>query len=304
MNSLQAALFEANQTFVNGAGTQNPNTSDPTYIIQRANWLQAEADYTNQQNVISQAQAALNSASLALSLVSNTITAPISGTVLSLTLTPGLPIAGSTNVSSETNGSNTSSSQTVGNITLVGGSQQAEVALSEIDVPKVKVGQKVTMTLDAFPGKTFTGKVSTIDTNGSVSSGVTTYPAVITFDIAPKAMYPNMAVSATIITDVKNDVILVPSAAIQTANGESQVRVMRNGQVTAVPVEAGEQNDTQTEIISGIREGDIVVTGVTNQNTSQGSQQNTSPFGGRGFGGGAFRPGGGSGGGRGGGDQH
>lgn len=298
MNSLQAALFTANQTFVKGAGIQNPITDDPTYIIQRANWLQAESDYNNQKGVISAAQAQLSSASLSLSQVSNIITAPITGIVSNLTLTPGLPIISSGNSSAaSTDGSTASNSQSVGNITLEGGSLQAEVALSEIDVTGVKTGgEKVTMTLDAFPNKTFTGKVVSINTNGSVSSGVTTYPAIITFDTAPSNIYPNMAVSAKIITDVKNDVILVPSGAVQTTNGQSSVRVMRNGQVTSVNVEVGSSNDTQTEITSGIQEGDVIVTSTATRNSSQGSQQNTSPFGGRGFGGGGIRTGGGGGG--------
>ena len=65
LNSLQAALFKANQTFINDKGVTDPDTDDPTYIQERANWLQAEADYKNQQGMIAQASAALNSANLA-----------------------------------------------------------------------------------------------------------------------------------------------------------------------------------------------------------------------------------------------
>lgn len=297
LNSLQSALFKANQTFVNGAGTDNPNTSDPTYIIQRADWLQAEADYNNQQNVIKQAEAALSSAWLSYSLLSPTITAPMSGIVSNISITKGSVIAGSNQSSTSSNGSSTSSnsgsSSTIGTVTLENGSMQATVNLTEIDVVKVQSGQKVTMTLDAFPDKTFTGKIASINTAGSVSSGVTTYPATIIFDTAPDTILPNMAVNAIIITDVKDSVILVPSGAIQTTNGESVVRVLKNGQVTQVSVEVGSSNDTQTEILSGINEGDIVITGQTTP--MSGSTGSTSPFsGGLGGRGGGF---GGSGGG-------
>ncbi len=277
MNSLQAALFQANQTFVNGAGTNDPITDDPTYIIQRANWLKAETDYTNQQNVIAQAQASLNSASLSLSQVSSIITAPISGTISNLNLTPGLPI------SSVATSDNSSSSQSVGNVKLEGGNLQALVNLTEIDVTKVKVGQKVTLVLDAFPDKTFTGKVSAINTNGSVSSGVTTYPTTITFDTSTDSIYPNMAVTATIIISVKQDALLIPSGALQTQNGVSSVRVLKNGNITQVEVQVGESSDTQTEIQSGISEGDEVVTGTVATGASSGTTT-TSPFGGSGFG--------------------
>lgn len=306
MNSLQSALFKANQAFIKDKGSNtNPSDADkadPQYIIENADWLQAEADYNNQTGVISAAQAALSSASLSLAQVSNIITAPISGTVSNLTLTPGLPLSGSTTTSASENGSSTgTNSQSVGSITLEGGSLQAEVALSEIDIPQIKVGQKVTMTLDAFLGKTFTGKVASIDTKGSVSSGVTSYPVVITFDSAPDNIYPNMVVNATIITNVKDNVILVPSSAVQATQGETTVRVLRNAAVTQVQVEVGDSNDTQTEITSRINEGDTVVTGQTGGTQSRTGTQGTSPFGafggGRGFGGGGFRGGGG-------GDQH
>jgi len=289
MNSLQATLFKVNQEFVNNTGTENPTTDDPQYIIERATWLQAESDYNNQANVIKQAEAALSSASLSYSQLSPTITAPMSGVVSNLSITSGLVISGQ-NSSSDTSGTNSSSAQSVGTITLEGGTPQVVVNLTEIDVVKVKPGQKATLTLDALPDKTFTGKVSAVNTGGSVSSGVTTYPTTITFDTSVDTIYPNMAVNATIITDVENNVILVPSGAVQTVNGESSVRVLKDGQVASVPVEVGSSNDSQTEIVSGISAGETVVTGQTN--TTSGASGASSPFGGTGFGGGSGRSGG------------
>ncbi len=297
MNSLQSALFKANQAFVTDKGANiNPSDTDkadPKYIQEQADWLQAEADYNNQSGVIAAAQASLSSASLSLAQTSNIITAPISGVVSNLKLTPGLPLESQVSAS-QTNG--TTNSQTVGSIKLEGAETQASVSLTEIDAPKVSVGEKVTMTLDAFSGKTFTGKVASIDTSGSVSSGVTTYPAVITFDSAPSNIYPNMTVSATIIVSVKDNVLLVPSSAIQTSGGVATVRVLKNGKISSVEIETGDSNDTQTEIVSGLNEGDTVITGMTSTQTGS---QTTSPFGNRGFGGGTrvFTGGGGRGGG-------
>lgn len=281
INSLQAAAFKANQTFINDAVARGLATDDPTYIQENALWLQAEADYNNQAGVIKQTEVALSSAWLSYSQLSPTITAPMSGVVSNLSITSGLTISGSNTTSStgSTIGSNTGSSQTIGTITLEDGTPQVSVNLTEIDVVKVKPGQKVTLTLDSHPDKTFTGKVSAVNTNGSVSSGVTTYPATITFDTAVDTIYPNMAVNATIITDIKNNVILVPSGAVQTSNGTSTVRVMKAGQPTSVQVEVGGSNDTQTEILSGVNVGDTVVTGQTSGATTPGSTGATSPFG-------------------------
>ncbi len=290
-NSLQSAEFTANQKFINDAVARGLTTTDPIYIEENANWLQAEADYKNQQGAVMAAQAALSSAGLTLSQVSSTITAPAAGVVKGLTITPGAIV---TVTSSSSN--STSTSQVLGSI-YQAGSTQALVNLSEIDSINVSEGQKATLTLDAFPNKTFTGKLASINTNGVAASGVTSYPAVIIFDTSDDHIYPNMAVSAKIITKIADNVLLVPTTAIQTSNGQSTVRVIKNNQPNFVNIEVGDSNDTQTEVTSGINEGETVITGTSVAGTGS---TNTSPFGAiRGFGG--FGGGGGRGGGRGGG---
>lgn len=267
LNSLQSALFKANQAFVNDKGAADPVVSDPKYIEENADWLQAEADYKNQAGVISAAQAALGSAALVLSQTSFTITAPASGTVKGLTISPGAIV----------------SSASFGSIYQTG-PIQGQVNISEVDSVNVSEGQKVTMTLDAFVGSTFTGKVASINTNGLVSSGVTSYPAVITFDSGNDHIYPNMSVTAKIITKIKNDVLLVPTSAIS----QSTIKIMKNGQPVTTTVEVGDSNLTQTEIISGVSEGDVVVTGSTSTNKTTTTSQSQSPFSGLGRGVGGF----------------
>lgn len=300
LNTLQATLFKTNQAFLQDRGVANPTDqqkADPVYIQENDAWMAAESNYKNQQNVISQAQASLTNASLSYQQSSGVITAPISGTVTDLTLAPGMQIS---NSSSSTTSTNTSSSiasiQTTGNPVV-------SVTLSEMDAAKVKVGQKATVTLDALPNQTFTGKVMGINTSGSVSSGVTTYPAIILLDSPNDSILPNMSATANIILDVKPDVLLVPTSAVTTSGGVSTVRVMQNGKVTPVEVTTGESSDTQTEIASGLSEGQTVVTSVTLPTTTNATSSPFSTLGGtRGFGGGAggggavfFRGGGGGG---------
>lgn len=285
-NTLQNTEFTANQKLINDAVARGLATNDPTYIEENASWLAAEAAYKNQQGVITQAQAALSSSALALNESSSTIYAPISGTVNGLDIASGSPISA---LSSTTN----NPSQSIGSITQ-SGPIQAQVSLSETDSTSVSVGQKATLTLDAFSGKTFTGKVVSINTNGVVSSGVTTYPTTISLDTKDDHIYPNMAVNANIITKVEDNVLLVDNGAVQTQNGQSTVRILKSGQLQSVPVEIGDSNDTQTVISSGLSEGDVVVTGVITTQSSGGTS--SSPFGAtRGFGGGIFRGGGGGG---------
>jgi len=85
-----------------------------------------------------------------------------------------------------------------------------------------------------------------------------------------------MAADAKIITVVKNDVVLVPNAAVVTTNGEKSIRIMKQGKMTTVAIETGITNDISTEIVSGIAEGDIVVTSVITPTTK--ASTTTSPF--------------------------
>ncbi len=271
-----------NSTYTNGDGTPNyTNRALPEFHIPEKEWLAAEETYKNQQNVITQAQNSLNSAWLTLQQSSPTIYAPIAGTVTGLSLQPGAVLITQSNSDSTT--SNTS--QKVASITTTA-NPTVTLNLTEIDVTKVKIGNKATITLDAFADKTYTGRVVSIDTVGSVSSGVTSYPTVIQLDLKNENILPNMSASASIITETKDNVILVPASAVQTTNGESTVKVMKNGQIEQIPVETGSASDTQIEIRSGISEGDTIVTSTTTSGqTGTQTQSSFSPFGGsnRGF---------------------
>ena len=287
--SLQNTLFVANQKFVNDKGVNNPSDqqkSDPVYIEENATWLAAQAAYVNQSNVIAQAQANVSNASLAYQLTSGTITASTNGKIGDLTITKGMQIGSSnTTAGSSTNTSN----QAIASI-ITGNATAVSVSVAEVDAPQIKVDQVATITFDAFPNKTFTGKIMGINTTGSVTSGVTTYPAIIQLDDTTDAgILPNMSATANIITKVDDNVLLVPSAAVQTVGTASTVRVMKNGQVSTVSVQIGDTSDSQTVITSGLSEGDMVVTSVVSTGTTS-TTTGTSPFSGGlrlgGFGGG------------------
>lgn len=283
--SLDKTLDDIHLFQYGNGGFSNVGSANET-MTQRDERTTKEVALNNAQDNLSTAQPQIASAWLSYQQASTIITAPFDGIVSAMTISEGSTITRSTT------SSNTTPSQTLGALILPNAKLQASVNLTEIDVIKVKPGQKVTLTMDPFPGKTFTGKVLSINTNGIVSSGVTTYPTVIEFDNSIEGVYPNMAVNTSIITSVKDNVLLVPNTAVQTTNGESTVRVMRSNQPQSVTVQTGESNDTQTEIVSGINEGNEVVTGSTGGTTSGSTA--TSPFGNNrgfgGFGGGAGRP--------------
>ncbi len=157
--------------------------------------------------------------------------------------------------------------------TLVTKQQVATITLNEIDAANVKAGDKTTLTFDALPDLTITGKVETVDTIGTVTQGVVNYTIQISLDTETEDIKPGMSVSATIITSEKPNVLLVPSSAIKTVGANSTVQMFDTkydsatadaGVVSSVPpktvsVQVGDSNDTDTEIISGLNEGDQVV---------------------------------------------
>lgn len=284
LNSLQEALFKANQAFVTDKGTANPDTSDPVYIEEQAAWQQAEANYTNQQGVINQAEAALNNAAIEYDATQDTIvTAPTSGTVANLSATQGSTVSSGNSNSSNSSTSTTSSTP----VLILGNFSQLviKVAVNEVDISKIHTGQKATVTLDALNGKTFVGTVTSIDTIGTNNSGVITYNVYISLLNPPQDIKPGMSATAVIQTQRQDDTLYVPTSAIQTNNGISVVQVMKNGKPIQQEVTTGIASDTDTQITSGLSEGDTVVTNTFSLNRTT---QTSSPFSGNSFGGRGF----------------
>lgn len=183
--------------------------------------------------------------------------------------------------------------------TLVTRQKLAEISLNEVDVSKIKIGQKTTITFDAVEGLSITGEVVEIDTVGTVTQGVVTYSVKLGFDTQDDRIKPGMSASANIITNVKQDVIVVPSSAVKSQNGASYVGIFDNTLATTqdnkdvaspIPprkqaIETGISNDTSTEIISGLAEGQQIVTRTIAANSTQTAQQTPSLFGNIGGGG-------------------
>ncbi len=269
-------------TYQNSDGSPKNDTRQlPQFMSTNDDWLYAEAKYKNQQAVFSQAQTALNSAWMSYQKTSPIIYAPISGTVTGLSLQIGSVIVAQSTSTGATSGQKIANIKTTAPPTIT-------INLTEIDVSKVKVGNKATVTVDSFPGKTFTGEAISIDTVGTVSSGVTNYPVVIKLDTDGQEILSNMSASASIITQTKDNILTVPVSAVKTQNGQSTVQIMKNGTPQSVNVETGLSSDTQIEIVSGVAENDTVVTSVVTTGTTPTQTQSVfSSFGaGRGFGGG------------------
>lgn len=154
----------------------------------------------------------------------------------------------------------------------------AEISLNEIDAARIKTGQKAALTFDAIPELTISGEVAEIDAIGTISQGVVTYNIKIAFDTQDERVKTAMSVSAAIITEAKPDVLLVPNSAIKQQNDGYYVEIFagetespRRRQV----VQTGLSNDTETEIISGLNEGEIIVTRIIQLTAAQTAQTQT-----------------------------
>lgn len=165
---------------------------------------------------------------------------------------------------------------------------EAVVTVDELQVARLATGQAASVRIDALPGETFTGTLDSLSLEGTLRDGVTVYEARVSFDGDPR-MRSGMSLSATIQVARRENALLIPVEAVYGAGKEASVQVLVNGKPEARPVIAGLSNNTYTEVIEGLSEGETVVTG---------SLQNDNGF----FGPAGQRPGGASGGTSGGGD--
>jgi len=195
------------------------------------------------------------------------IKAPISGVIATLTAQVGQ-----------------SSGSSIG--TLITKQKLASVSFNEVDVAKIKVGQKSTLTFDAISGLSIAGEVASVDPVGTVSSGVVNYNVKISFATQDDRIKPGMTANAVIVTNLKQDVLTLPSSAVKTKNNLSYVEEISNpiestitGQFTSatsskqVSVTIGLVGSSSTEIVSGLTEGDKVVlktiSGTTTSSTTK-----------------------------------
>ncbi|MBI4303021.1 MAG: efflux RND transporter periplasmic adaptor subunit [Chloroflexi bacterium] len=140
-------------------------------------------------------------------------------------------------------------------------SMRLKIQVDEIDVANVKVGQKARIDVDALPSIKLEGKVNFIGLLPKVESGVTVYAVEIEFQV-PKdvGLRVGMSASADIIISEKTNVLLVPDRAIKRdSQGRAVVEVMLGQQAEERVVTTGVSDGAQTEIIDGLKEGDVVI---------------------------------------------
>ena len=275
-----------------------------------------QEDIDAQEDQVRLAQLSVNEAKKDLEKAQ--IIAPFDGTVAALNITVGDSSGSSTSSSSTSSSSSSSSSAAI--VLNTPNALVLNLSIGESDLPSVKAGQSGTATFDAISGRIFPITIDTVGTNPTTTQGVVTYQArarIVTRDSARAAAtaqsasassgqapsaaqaqassdatttaepVPGMNASVTIIIDQAQDVLTVPATAVQTEGRSKYVTVQKDdGSKEKVTVETGLSDDSNTEITSGLEEGQtVIIPGATSTSSSSGqdtSSQQTNPF----FGGG------------------
>ena len=252
-------LLTTKNTIENNAGIDPLNIQSKEFAVEQS------------ENKLSDAKEALSDYS---------IYAPFDGTISKVNIEKGDSVSAGTAIA-----------------TLITNQKIAEISLNEVDAAKVKIGQKATLTFDALPDLSITGKVSELDIIGTVSQGVVSYNVKIVLDTQDENVKPGMSVTADIITDIKQDVLVVSNNAIKSQGNSKYVELVENSDnkkqqllsnnnsgitLPVLPkqqsVETGLSDDSYTEIVSGLKEGDIVVTSTINPGQTQTSSQSQNSF--------------------------
>lgn len=219
------------------------------------------------QDAMAQAEESLESAqskvdSTKESYDNYTITAPISGQVITKSVKEG-----------DTISRNSGSSDTTLAVIYDLSQLTFEMSVDELDVRSVQVGQKVSVTADALEGQTFTGTVTNVSLESVQSNGVTNYPVTVTLDETGDLL-PGMNVDGVILLDQTEDALMIPIDSLMRGNRvyvKDDTVKEAEGSVPAgfraVEVETGLTNDDYVEIVSGLSEGEEVYVNESSKST-------------------------------------
>lgn len=266
----------------------------------------SKADYDNAQNQYNVAKAQVNSVKAQLSTANKNLSltniySPIDGTVLNRSVSEGQTVASSF------------STPTLFSIAKDLTKMQVRASVDEADIGNIKVGQKATFTVDAFPEETFKGQVSEVRLHPTVSSNVVNYTTIINADNSSLKLKPGMTANITIYTVMLENIMKIPVAAISfkpdslvakkykinspfakgkkeghqqkknkqnktNKNGAGVWVISKDSIITHKKIKTGMDNDTEVQVISGLTTNDNIITGYKNLSKKSSGSAAKSPF--------------------------
>lgn len=245
VSSELSAITTAIQTVSSQKVSNDKAISDANQSLAKAQAaFPTPEDLIQKEAAVKQAQAALLSSQSQLR--KTLITAPFTGIIGKVDAERGQTVSSSMVIASF----------------ISSADHQIEANITEVDIGKVKAGDSVRLTLDAYGSEAvFLAVVANIDPSETVVEGVTTYKTVIYLLNTDERLRPNMTANVDIQTDKKENVIAIPQRAVVIKNGNKSVRIDRNGVIDEVKVQTGlSGKDGFVEIVSGLNEGDRIVT--------------------------------------------
>ena len=198
-----------------------------------------EAQVADAAAVIKQREAALASARVDLARTS--IVAPVAGVVISRQVDAGQTVAASLNT------------PTLFTIAKDLRDMQVEVAIDESDISKIRLGQRVTFTVDAFAGRTFEGKVAQIRKAAQTIQNVVTYTVVVATENPNLLLVPGMTANARIVSDARENALKVPNAACATVRKESRPRRTPRQRLRAPGTGGGDAQARRAKLVDELK---------------------------------------------------
>lgn len=257
--SYQAANFRRNKTLY-----QKGLISGNDYESACLSYQTAMASVSSARDQVSAAREQVKKAQTNLGYA--TITSPIDGIVLSKSVEEGQTVAASF------------STPTLFTIAKDLTNMQVVADVDEADIGDVKVGERVTFTVDAYPDNTFSGTVKQVRQEATTTNNVVTYSVVISAPNADLKLKPGLTATVTIYTQENKGVLSVPSKALRftpeketvggmkikdIANAKNKVWTIEGNTVVAHRVNIGMTDGSHTQILSGISRGAKVITGIS-----------------------------------------
>ena len=253
--------------------------SDDAYDQAFKSYKQAVQSVSQQkQQVVTQSE---NVKKATTNLGYATITSPIDGIVLSKEVEEGQTVASSFNT------------PTLFTIAKNLTDMRVIADVDEADIGNVKVGQRVQFTVDAYPDDIFEGSVTQVRQEATTESNVVTYEVVISAPNDNLKLKPGLTANVTIYTSEKTNVCAIPSKAlkftpneamltpdesIQDTKAKNKVWIKKGNVFKAVAVNTGLSNGNLTEIISGLKPGQEVITEFVMADNMADQNQNNNPF--------------------------
>ncbi|MGI8686956.1 MAG: efflux RND transporter periplasmic adaptor subunit [Thermomicrobiales bacterium] len=134
-----------------------------------------------------------------------------------------------------------------------------DVSVSESDAANVQVGQAALISLDSVPGQMLPGSVERVSPVATTTSNVTAFPVRIAIAPTQAPVKPGANATVQIITATRANVLTIPSRAVTQVNGQPAATILFNGSTFLVPIRTGLSDGRNTEVLSGLNEGDTVV---------------------------------------------